>query len=272
MLKRLGMLAAGLIFFFTPAHAATTTSIVITIAPCTVNVEPPAGCVRGSTAVPGQEVQLTAHVVYTGTTAPTGSLCLLENGASTWCNLTPVTNESWTTSRIPTGVVSISATYGGDSNYSPSTSTAVNITVGTAVGPPPPPPPPPPTGPVVTFSGTTPAGAAVSTALSSASPINVSVTLANGFTVSGTVAAAPTIKSISPASGPAGTGITITGTGFVAPATAFLTCPSGSSTTFPLSSVVVVNATTITATTGTGPGNAGSTPVSTSCDVTVTVP
>ena len=283
-----------------PARAQTATSLQLTEAPCNASF----ACAPGSTAAPGQFVEITAHLVFSGSISPTGSINILVNGTQA-STLTPVTDESWFTSSLMSGADSITANYAGDANYSASSAGPVVLTVGS----------PAPTAPVLsaaatsnsvvltwTYSGggkftvyrrlqqknikkftkigSTGLQTYTDTSVSAGSTYYyyVSAVAAGATLVSNTVAAAPgatppptvpTIASVSPSSGPAGTAITITGANFVAGATATLTCPSGqesnSADQFPLTNVSLVSSSEIT---GTVPSGA----TQGSCDVTVTEP
>ena len=81
-------------------------------------------------------------------------------------------------------------------------------------------------------------------------------------------AAQSSLTSVSPSSGPSGTVIILTGSGFLSGATVALTCPSGSNSTaaqFPASSVTVISTTQASATVPSGP-------ILGSCDVTIANP
>ncbi len=95
-----------------------------------------------------------------------------------------------------------------------------------------------------TITATTPAGVAGATSVMVTNADNQMGTLAAGFTFTGPVVAAPTVSGVTPSSGvtAGGTSVTITGTGFVSGATVTF---GGTAAT----SVTVVNATVITATT-----------------------
>jgi plastocyanin len=111
------------------------TSLQLTVAPCDSNLN----CVTGSTAATGQLLKITAHVIYTGTTKPTGQLCVLDNGSTLNCNLIPAANEQWFTNSLAPGINTLVATYAGDSVYAGSTASAA-VTVGTGGSPAPPKP------------------------------------------------------------------------------------------------------------------------------------
>ena len=93
-----------------------------------------------------------------------------------------------------------------------------------------------------TLTATTPAHAAGAVTVTVTNPDTQSGSLASGFTY--TSSPAPTVSSVSPNNGPVagGTGVTITGTGFVTGATVTF---GGTAAT----NVVVTNSTTLTATT-----------------------
>ena len=95
-----------------------------------------------------------------------------------------------------------------------------------------------------TITATTPAGSAGAATVTVTNSGGQSGSLASGFTY----VAPPTVSSVSPNSGPAagGTAVTITGTNFAAGATVRLWNAKAAT------NVVVVNSTTITATTPTG--------------------
>ncbi len=97
------------------------------------------------------------------------------------------------------------------------------------------------------ITATTPAGGAGAVMVTVSNPGGQSGGLASAFTY----VAPPTVTSVSPSNGPAagGTGVTITGTNFAAGATVMFGSTAASS-------VVVVNATTITATTPAGTAGA----------------
>ena len=80
--------------------------------------------------VSGQSVTLTATVTGTGTVTPTGTVTFLNGAAQLG---TGTLNSSgvatFATTSLPLGANSITAQYGGDTNYSTSTSTATLVTV-----------------------------------------------------------------------------------------------------------------------------------------------
>jgi Bacterial Ig-like domain (group 3)/IPT/TIG domain len=241
---------ASLIPRLAAAQTPSPTSIALTVDPCDANFN----CAAAASATTGQQVKITAHVVYSGTATPSGALCILVDGATANCGLTPASDESWFTPSLAAGADAITATYAGDSNYAASQSPAITLTV-SAPSPDPAPTPAPPPAP-------TPAPAPTVTSTS------ISVTLSDGFTFTIPAPPAPTIASVSPSSGPTGTAITISGTNFASGATGYLTCPSGSTATsaqFPLATLAVVNTTTIAAGVPSGPP-AGP------CDVTISNP
>ena len=104
------------------------TSLVLTVAPCDSNFN----CVAGTADAVGQWVSITAHVVYTGTTKPTGTLCVLDNGSPANCGLTPVADENWFVNTLAGGTHKLSATYAGNSSYGASTSGISTLIVGSA--------------------------------------------------------------------------------------------------------------------------------------------
>jgi Bacterial Ig-like domain (group 2)/Protein of unknown function (DUF1573) len=83
------------------------TSLQLTAAPCDANFS----CVPGTTAAIGQFVMITAHVIYPGTTNPTGQLCVLDGGLPINCGLRPVVNEIWFTNTLAVGIHTLTATY-----------------------------------------------------------------------------------------------------------------------------------------------------------------
>ena len=83
------------------------TSLQLTAAPCDANFT----CVLGTTAAIGQFVMITAHVVYPGTTNPTGQLCVLDSGLPINCDLRPVVDEIWFTNTLAVGIHTLTATY-----------------------------------------------------------------------------------------------------------------------------------------------------------------
>jgi IPT/TIG domain/Bacterial Ig-like domain (group 3)/Putative Ig domain len=236
------------------AQSPAATSLQLTVAPCDASWN----CSPASSAAAGQMVKITAHVVYSGTAKPSGALCIVDNGASVNCGLTPVSDESWYTPNLPAGKHVLSATWAGDSNYIGSSSPSVMLQVGA-------PTPSPlqitttslPGGALgVNYSATLAAANGVPpytwsniggqwppglTLQASTGQISGNPTQAGafGFLVqvkdsSGQVASnnlslviaalpAPTVGSISPNSGPAagGTSVTITGSNFQAGATVF---------------------------------------------------
>lgn len=111
---------------FVGAQPATSTmaatSTALTVAP--------------NPATAGQTVVLTAQVTYSGATAPTGNVTF-QNGTTQLG--TGAVNGSgvatYSTSNFAAGTYSITASYGGDSNFAGSTSSAVPLTVGAAAPP-----------------------------------------------------------------------------------------------------------------------------------------
>ena len=112
---------------------APPTSLLLTVAPCDSNFN----CVAGTTDAVSQWVRMTAHVVYTGTTNPTGTLCVLDNGSPANCGLTPAADENWFVNSLAGGTHKLSATYAGNSSYGASTSGISTLIVGSATPPPP---------------------------------------------------------------------------------------------------------------------------------------
>ena len=107
------------------------TSLALTVAPCDSNFN----CVAGTTDAVSQWVRITAHVVYTGTTNPTGTLCVLDNGSPANCGLTPAADENWFVNTLAAGTHKLSATYAGNSSYGASTSGISTLVVGSATPP-----------------------------------------------------------------------------------------------------------------------------------------
>jgi plastocyanin len=108
------------------------TSLLLTVAPCDSNFN----CVAGTAVAVGQWVSITAHVVYTGTTNPTGTLCIMDNGSPANCGLTPAVDENWFVNGLASGTHNLSATYAGNSVYGASTSGIATLVVGSATPPP----------------------------------------------------------------------------------------------------------------------------------------
>ena len=76
----------------------------------------------------GRAITFTAIVVTLG--APTGSLTFKDAGATLGVvNLNPGTRKATFTTALPTGVHVITALYGGDGNFNPSTSNAIREVV-----------------------------------------------------------------------------------------------------------------------------------------------
>jgi hypothetical protein len=107
----------------------------------TTQVTPPAASTTALTALPttvtvGASVTFTATVTGpTGnTTTPTGTVTFM-NGTATLGpgTLSPAGVATYTTTALPTGSDSITAVYGGDANFNPSTSAAVVVTVNPVV-------------------------------------------------------------------------------------------------------------------------------------------
>ncbi|SNT34940.1 Polygalacturonase [Granulicella rosea] len=83
-------------------------------------------------ALPGASVTLTAQVTPTTSGTPTGSVAFA-NGATTlgYGTVSGTGAASYSTTALPAGVDSITATYVGDSHYTASTSSAATITIST---------------------------------------------------------------------------------------------------------------------------------------------
>ena len=107
------------------------TSLLLTVAPCDSNFY----CVAGTADAVGQWVRITAHVGYTGTTNPTGTLCVMDNGSPANCGLTPVADENWFVNGLTGGTHKLSATYAGNSIYGGSTSATATLAVGSTTPP-----------------------------------------------------------------------------------------------------------------------------------------
>src|ERR1700681_794466 len=103
------------------------TSLQLTVAPCDANFS----CAPGPTAAIGQFVMITAHVVYSGTTNPTGQLCVLDGGLPINCGLRPVVNEIWFTNTLAVGIHTLTATY-RDKSTGRLTSSTDTLTISSA--------------------------------------------------------------------------------------------------------------------------------------------
>ena len=103
------------------------TSLQLTAAPCNANFT----CVPGTTAAIGQFVAITAHVVYPGTTIPTGQLCVLDGGLPINCGLRPVVDEIWFTNTLAVGIHTLTATY-RDKSTGRLTSSTDTLTISSA--------------------------------------------------------------------------------------------------------------------------------------------
>jgi len=78
----------------------------------------------------GAWLSLTAHLVYAGSVLPTGLITISE-GPTVWNGgLTPVLDETWWTNTLPAGSHSLVANYSGDANYAASVSPVqvINVT------------------------------------------------------------------------------------------------------------------------------------------------
>jgi hypothetical protein len=83
----------------------------------------------GNSVVSGTSVTLTATVAGSGSTAPTGTVTFLDGTATLGTGTLSAGMATYTTTTLSTASHSITASYGGDSNYSASTSAAVSISV-----------------------------------------------------------------------------------------------------------------------------------------------
>jgi hypothetical protein len=261
----------------TPAHAAGSVTVTVTVngqsgnltngfsyvvPPTVSSVSPTTGSTLGGTAV-----------TITGTNFAAGATVTFGSAAATNVGVVNSTTITATTPAGSAGVVTVTVTNPGSQSGSLTngytyvvvpTVSSVSPSSGTTLG-----------GTAVTITGTNfAAGAGVTfggaaatnvvvvngttitatTPAGSAGAVTVTVTvngqsgsLANGFTY----IAPPTVSSVSPSSGTTlgGTAVTITGTNFAAGATASF---GGAAAT----NVVVVNSTTITATTPAGSAGA----------------
>jgi uncharacterized repeat protein (TIGR03803 family) len=106
-------------FLFTPALTATTTALTPAPTP--------------NPSIYGEPVTLNATVSSTAGTPPNGEKVWFMSG-TTQLGSAALTggSASLTTTALPTGAYSVTAVYGGDLNFSGSTSTAVSQTVGKA--------------------------------------------------------------------------------------------------------------------------------------------
>ena len=89
---------------------------------------------------------VTFHVAVLGAAAlgsPTGTVIFRDDGAQVGTSTVSEGLATFTTSALATGTHTITASYGGDANFTGSTSSPVSQVVSS---PPPPPPPPPPPG------------------------------------------------------------------------------------------------------------------------------
>ncbi len=104
-----------------PALAATTTAL--NASPATITV--------------GANVTFTATVAGPSgnTTVPTGTVTFMEGTTTLGTGTLSAGAATYATTTLPTGSNSVTAVYGGDSNFSPSTSTAVAVTVNPVVNP-----------------------------------------------------------------------------------------------------------------------------------------
>jgi len=83
----------------------------------------------GNSVVSGTSVTLTATVTGSGSTAPTGTVTFLDGTATLGTGSLSSGKATYTTTALSTAAHSITASYGGDGNYSASTSAAVSVTV-----------------------------------------------------------------------------------------------------------------------------------------------
>jgi hypothetical protein len=83
----------------------------------------------GNSVVAGTSVTLTATVAGGGSTAPTGSVTFLDGTTTLGTGSLGAGKASFTTTALSTATHSITASYGGDTNYEPSTSAAIGVTV-----------------------------------------------------------------------------------------------------------------------------------------------
>jgi hypothetical protein len=152
-------LVAGNTFFVQTAAAVTPPALVST----TTTLKASAVSITAGTSVTFTATAAPAS----GTTVPTGTVTFKDGTATLGTGTLNSTGvATYSTSSLAVGAQSITAVYGGDSNFSGSTSSAVTVTVSA---------PPPPT-----FSiGTSPASGSVSAG--SSAQTTITVTPANGF-------------------------------------------------------------------------------------------
>jgi hypothetical protein len=85
--------------------------------------------------VSGSSVTFTVTVAGTGSTAPSGTVMFLDGTATLGTATLSGGKATYTTSSLSTGANSVTASYGGDSNYEGSTSAALAITATAAPAP-----------------------------------------------------------------------------------------------------------------------------------------
>jgi hypothetical protein len=147
---------------------------------------PLAGVTPSETSGPyGTSVTLTATLTGAGV-APTGTVTFRNNGSSLGTGTLTGGVATLTTSALPVGSDSITANYGGDSNYVTATSAAVGVTVTQATQ-------------TISFSPSSPVTYGVS-------PITLSATATSGLAVTFSATGPATLS---------GTRLTITGVGTV---------------------------------------------------------
>jgi hypothetical protein len=87
------------------------------------------GVSPASPVVSGTSVTFTATVSGSGSTAPTGTVTFLDGTATLGTGSLSGGKATYTTTTLSTAAHSVTASYGGDSNYSASTSSVVSFTV-----------------------------------------------------------------------------------------------------------------------------------------------
>lgn len=108
--------------------ALSASALTIAKAPSQTTIAPSA-----SSIPPGAALSVAVTVASTTSGTPTGSVVLLDGGATlTSVPLSPTGSASYTTSSLAQGSHALAAVYTGDGNFQASTSTAASVLVGAA--------------------------------------------------------------------------------------------------------------------------------------------
>ena len=114
---------------------AAAGNYTLTAAPSTLTIRQAPVAITITTAGATAPITITTRVSSTTTGTPTGTITLLDTGATLDAFTLPATGQtSFTTSALTAGTHTFTAVYSGDTNFAPSASAPATLTLGTASG------------------------------------------------------------------------------------------------------------------------------------------